>query len=58
MQQIKPAQVGSTRPIQNPQTAFEQAEGVYEDRTTQMEPEQRLPMLPKAPDPSPFGSRR
>jgi hypothetical protein len=58
MEQIKPAKVGSTRQIQNPHKAFEITEGVYEDRTEQMAPEQRLPLLTKAPDPQPFGTRR
>lgn len=58
MEQVKPAKIGSTRQIQNPSKAFEIVEGVYEDRACQLPPEQRLPMLVKAPDPQLLGVRR
>lgn len=58
MEQVKPAKIGSTRQIQNPQKAFELSEGTYEDRTEQLPVEQRLPFLERAPDPQPFGARR
>ena len=58
MEQVKPEKIGSTRLIQNPHKAFELAEGKYEDRVEQLDDAQRLPMLERAPDPQPFGSRR
>lgn len=51
-----PKTIGSTRAIQNPQDAIEQATGKYADAVSSMSEEARLPLgsLPKAPEPTPF----
>lgn len=38
----------------NPQDAIEATQGKYADAVDKLSPEQKLPMLPKAPDPKAF----
>lgn len=49
---LKPASISES----NPQEAIDKATGKYDDAASRLSDEQRLPMLPQAPDPQPFGN--
>ena len=55
---VDPASIGTDRQYQDPEQACRAAHGTYDDEASRLSPEAALPMLPRAPAPSPFGGLR
>jgi len=47
-------QIGADKPIQNPEDLLKKVQGTYRDHVAETPVEQKITMLPQAPQPVPY----